>query len=216
MNSFDALKNGVDVLTARGYTNSAINNISVDAEGNPVPWFSYPATDYLRGLNLKNKIIFEYGSGCSTLFFADICKEITSVESNEPWYERVAAIAPANCKIRLRKDEIGYLNTIDEDAQLYDVIIIDGAFNRRKMAEKSIPSLAPGGFIILDNSDCHVRAAKVLHAANLIQVDMNGFCPGNLHEQATTFFFKRDFNFEPIAEWQPVKTPWNMRHFVEE
>ncbi|MBI4663445.1 MAG: class I SAM-dependent methyltransferase [Verrucomicrobia bacterium] len=216
MKAFDALKILVDVLIAKGYGNSVNNQLSVDGNGDPLPWFSYPAIDYLRGLDLTTKHLFEYGAGCSTLFWASMCKDVVSVENDRAWHAKVSSAAPPNAKVLLREDEASYFDAILEDSARYDVIVVDGGLNRRKMAERSLHRLAPGGFIILDNSDCHVRAAAVLRQADLIQVDMNGFSPINTHETTTSFFFARDFNFKPKGEWQPLKTPWCMKHYVDE
>jgi len=216
LSGFEALKCVANILVGRGYATSANNKLSLDGAGNPVPWITYPAFDYIRGLDLSQKSIFEFGAGCSTLYWATVCANVLSVESNREWFKKVRDIAPSNCKILLREDEENYLAVILEPPNQFDVIIIDGAFNRRKMAERAIQKLAPGGFIVLDNSDCHVRAAKVLRESGLIQVDMNGFAPGCPSEQTTSFFFKRDFDFQPKGEWQPVKTTWSMGHFVDE
>lgn len=33
----------------------------------PIPWYTYPAIEYLSSLDFSNKNIFEYGGGNSTL-----------------------------------------------------------------------------------------------------------------------------------------------------
>lgn len=40
---------------------------AVDGAGQPVPWYTYPATEYLSHLDLSVLSVFEYGSGNSTL-----------------------------------------------------------------------------------------------------------------------------------------------------
>ena len=216
LSGFEALKCVCNIFVGRGYANSANNRISVDAEGNPIPWIAYPAFDYIQGLDLSGKTVFEFGSGCSTLYWATVCAQVFSVENDREWFAKVSAVAPLNCKIVLCEEEENYVHTLSARSNSFDVIVIDGAFNRRKMAELAIQKLAPGGFIMLDNSDCHVKAAKVLRDSGLIQVDMNGFAPGSPSEQTTSFFLMRDFNFRPKGEYQPLKTPWCMKHFVDE
>lgn len=41
----------------------------VDKDGNSIPWFTYPAIEYLSHLDLSGCSVFEYGSGFSTLFW---------------------------------------------------------------------------------------------------------------------------------------------------
>jgi hypothetical protein len=44
----------------------------------------------------------------------------------------------------------------------------------------------------------------LLREANLIEVDLNGSVPGNRHTQTTSFFFTREFNFQPAGARQPA------------
>jgi hypothetical protein len=40
---------------------SAVKGQPVNARGEPVPWYTYPAIDYLRQLDFSDKTVFEYG-----------------------------------------------------------------------------------------------------------------------------------------------------------
>lgn len=35
----------------------------IDREGNPIPWYTYPAIEFLNSLDFSNKSVFEYGGG---------------------------------------------------------------------------------------------------------------------------------------------------------
>lgn len=54
------------------------------------PWISYDAIYFLEQYLRKEHIVFEWGSGGSTLFFADRTKHIVSIEHNKEWYDAVA------------------------------------------------------------------------------------------------------------------------------
>src|SRR5207248_5255473 len=56
-----------------------------------LPWFSYAAIDFLKSYLRNEMQVFEFGSGGSTLFFAQYCKSVASVEDNAHWCEIVAA-----------------------------------------------------------------------------------------------------------------------------
>src|SRR5215213_3851569 len=43
---------------------------SIDGHGTPIPWYSYPAIEYLKQLDFRDRTVFEFGSGNSTLFWA--------------------------------------------------------------------------------------------------------------------------------------------------
>src|SRR2546430_10979936 len=74
-----------------------------------LPWFAYAAIDFLRSYLDKEMRAFEFGSGGSTLFFAQHCKKVISVEDNAPWCEIVAAqmARPAIKKVDLRSLPVG-------------------------------------------------------------------------------------------------------------
>ena len=50
-----------------------------------LPWFSYSAIDFLKIFLRKTHRVFEFGSGGSTLFFADRCASVESVEEDPSW-----------------------------------------------------------------------------------------------------------------------------------
>lgn len=41
----------------------------VDKDGNPIPWYTYPAIEFLNSLDFSSKNVFEYGTGNSTLWW---------------------------------------------------------------------------------------------------------------------------------------------------
>lgn len=69
------------------------------------PWMVFSAIDFLDRVLEKNMSVFEYGSGGSTLFFADRVSQVVSVEHNPEWHARVAKrlgeLGIANCSLFL-------------------------------------------------------------------------------------------------------------------
>ncbi len=51
----------------------------IDANGQPLPWLTYPCIDFLRSLDLRDKSVFEWGCGHSTLFFAERANRVVSI-----------------------------------------------------------------------------------------------------------------------------------------
>src|SRR6476659_9332203 len=51
------------------------------------PWFSFAAIDYLKTLVHPQMRVFEYGSGGSTLFWAERTGEVISIEHDEQWFQ---------------------------------------------------------------------------------------------------------------------------------
>ena len=132
------------------------------------PWFSYDAIEFLKRNLRRDMDVFEWGAGGSTIFFAQRCHSVRSVESNEDWstfllnqFERYS-ISNASL-IQVPEDFVSvsefetssYCNAIVEST--YDVIIVDGVdvppFQYRPLcfarAEKHV---RPGGWIIVDDA----------------------------------------------------------------
>ncbi|MEO5647024.1 MAG: hypothetical protein ABIQ56_01610, partial [Chitinophagaceae bacterium] len=54
------------ILKDYGWSKALETGKCIDKNGNPIPWFSYPAIDFLSQLNIFDKEVFEYGCGFST------------------------------------------------------------------------------------------------------------------------------------------------------
>lgn len=186
-----------------GHALSFLEQKPVDKSNSPIPWYSYPAIEYLSGLDFRDKTFFEYGSGNSSLFWASRCRKIVSVENNEDWYALVSQNCKPNQTICLRPDKDDYVGMCLESSAKYDVIIVDGS-HRFACAQQATTCLAPGGLIILDNSDWHPKTASLLREAGLIQVDFTGFNPINYYVTTTSLFLHRDIQITPRFERLPM------------
>ncbi len=187
-----------------------------DKEGNPLPWYTYPAIEYLSQFDYRNKKIFEYGCGYSSQFWAHRAAGVVSIEDNCEWFERWSnEFKETNLAIRWRDEGEIYEQAIFEDSELYDVIVVDGK-RRAECAAAAVKKLAPGGMIILDDSDRintseeYVKAVACLKEADLIQVDFYGFCPMNNYTKTTSLFLSRDFNFQSLYKVQPINGIGNL------
>ena len=75
-------------LQRRGWDRS-FHEGPVDAEGNPIPWVTYPAQSILAQLVRPDSRVFEYGSGHSSLWWAAHAKEVVSVDHDGNWVNRI-------------------------------------------------------------------------------------------------------------------------------
>lgn len=192
------------------------DKVCEDKDGNPLPWYTYPAIEYLSQFDYTDKKIFEYGCGYSSLFWARRAQKVISIEDNLDYFNKWSAnFKEANLDIRWRDEGDIYENAIFEDNDVYDVIVIDGK-RRFQCAEAAIKKIANGGMIILDDSDRintsleYVKAVENLHAADLIQVDFYGFCPMNNYTKTTSLFLSREFNFKSLYKVQPINGIGNL------
>ena len=190
--------------------------ICADKNGNPIPWYTYPAIEYLSQFDYSQKSIFEYGCGYSSMFWANRAKKVVSIEDKTDWFERwQKEFQKENLDIRWRDEGEGYYNAIFEDNEKYDVIIVDGK-RRADCAKCAIKQLNNGGIIILDDSDRintskeYVDAVAALKSADLLQIDFYGFCPMNNYTKTTSVFFSRNFNFDSLYTIQPINGLGNL------
>lgn len=191
-------------------------NVCLDKEGNPIPWYTYPAIEYLSQLDFSNKDIFEFGCGYSSPFWASRAKNVTSIEDNLTWFQKwQTEFKQKNLDLRLRSECQSYCSSIFEDNKKYDIIVIDGKW-RDICTQNAIQALNKGGFIILDDSDRintsqeYVSSINYLTKANLIQIDFYGFCPMNVNTKATSVFLSRDFDFRSRFKVQPINGLGNL------
>ena len=183
-----------------GLLDSMVRSSAVSASGEAIPWYSYPAIEFLRQLDFKAATIFEYGCGNSTLFWAGRAKRVVSVEHERAWYEHMRSVVPANVALMYAPSQAEYVSAASRfDTERYEVIIIDGQ-SRLLCAEHALSRLNDSGFVILDNSDWFPETSKVLRAAGLLEIDFFGFGPINDYTSATSLYFRRDCVLRPLND----------------
>jgi hypothetical protein len=187
------------------YGHSASNKAGrpIDREGRPLPWYTYPAIEYIESMDWRQRNVFEYGSGNSSHFWAERAASVTSIEHDTAWFERVRSNKKSNHELLHVSDSAEYAVAIRRFPQKFDVIIIDGE-RRLDCAQIATSHLAIGGVVILDNADWFPDAAEVLRAADLIEVDFTGFGPALRYTWTTSLFMRRDFQVVPKAGRMPA------------
>ena len=204
-----------DYLQKIGWIDSFRLKQPIDVDKQPLPWYTYPAIEYIKQLDFSTQEVFEYGSGNSTIFWSKLAKRVVSIENNQKWYETVSKRVGENVTVKLIMDDALYIQEI-LNYESFDIIVIDGSHSRLDCAKVAINKLKSGGIIILDNSDWHVKTAKLLRDSNLIQVDMTGLGPINAYTWTTSFFLHRDFNLQPKGINQPEHGIGSLKQYAKE
>jgi len=214
-----AAREGIKILVHisknYGWLKSKKAGRCIDADGEPIPWLTYPAIDFIKQLDVSDLSVFEYGSGSSTLFWAKRARKVVSVESDPSWFQQVASRAPSNTEVILASGDVeAYVDKITK-YEKFDIIVIDGTGESRLQCCQIAPRfLSDRGFVILDDSDMWLKSAAALRNANLIQVDFTGLAPLNCDWHTTSLFFSRQYAIQPLDGHQPHKsvaqpaTPW--------
>lgn len=175
----------------QGQWRSVRECMAVDVNGAAIPWYTYPAIEYLKSFDFKGCDVFEFGSGNSSLYWAGRAKSVVSVEDDKGWFEVVSKRKMPNQLLIHRSDESGYVNALAEQNRRFDIIVIDGSW-RKQCALGAINCLKDDGMIVLDNSDrvVELECGRLLRDNSFIQIDFSGFGPINGYCWTTSIFMR--------------------------
>jgi hypothetical protein len=178
-----------------GWTNSITTGTVTDVENKPLPWVTYPFIHFIAN-RLNNTIeIFEFGSGNSTLYYAERAAMVSSVENDKFWFEKIKNSMPANvslfyCDLVYGGDYCNYAITTNK---LYDLIIVDGR-DRINCCINSAAALNAGGVMILDDSDRkeYEPALTFFEESGFKKIDFWGIAPMVDYLKCTTIFYRNN------------------------
>ena len=202
-NIMSQLKNFKILAIEFGQWRSIKGRRCIDNKGNFIPWYTYPAIEFLKQFDFSDKSVFEWGSGNSSFFWAIRAKEVISIEDDKKWFDIINQNKLDKQKVILHDRKNDYENSILDENKNFDIIVIDGKY-RYECSKNAVKCLNKGGIIILDNSERYFKIAKMLRKCNLIQVDFNGFGPINNYTWTTSLFLSRNFNFRIKYQLHPI------------
>jgi len=176
----------------------------VDLSGNTIPWYTYPAIEYLSRFNFKDKAVFEWGSGNSSVFWANRAGSVVSIESDKTWYDRIVEKKLSNQETHLAVEESVYTEAILKQESKYDIIVIDGQ-HRLECTKNAVKCINKSGMIIFDNSDWFPNSLRFLREQGFIQIDFCGFGPGIHFTWATSIFLGPEFDHDSFSFSKPLE-----------
>lgn len=182
------------IFDSYGYYLSKERKLPVDNSGNPIPWYTYPAIEWLSCLDFSDKKVWEWGAGNSSLWWGSRSKFTYSVDDDQVWVDKIKSKRSKKQEIYFYSTE-HYVNSILYKGCLYDVIVIDGS-HRLECAKLAINCVSLTGMIILNNSNWCKNTAMFLRDAGFIQIDFNGLGALNEYAWTTSVFLTKDFNFK--------------------
>jgi hypothetical protein len=177
-----------------GHFRSSLKSRALDKSGKAIPWYTYPAIDFLRQKEMNEKSVLEFGSGQSTLWWAARVKTVSSFESDAAWFNYVVNQIPNNVTLTLTDDSAAEVPRL-LDTSKFDVIIVDG-LDRLICARMSIAFLNEGGAVIVDNSegywgrDGEYPIIDFFRAEGFSRIDFYGYAPGVILPSCTSLFFR--------------------------
>lgn len=133
------------------------------------PWLTRDAVRFLDLWLKPTDVVFEWGSGRSTVWLARRVAKVISIERNSLWYATVKHLAARWQRTTERIDlllvPVGagsddqYARAIDRFDQDFDLIVVDGDV-RDACALNAIGKLKPGGLLLVDNANWFVPCAS--------------------------------------------------------
>jgi precorrin-6B methylase 2 len=177
-------------LAEDGWFKSYRRGIPIDAAGNPLPWLTYPAIEFLKSRLNEDLTLFEYGCGFSTKWYCTKVKEVTSVENNREWAERVQESLPKNGKVLFKEDQNEFVKAIEQAGRV-DVIVVDG-MAREECYRRATSFLTPRGIIIADNSEREDFADSwpKLQEDGFKKITFTGITPSHFVKSQTSILYR--------------------------
>jgi hypothetical protein len=167
----------------------------VDAAGEAIPWYTYPAIEFLGNLTTEPLSLFEYGSGNSTIWSAKRVSHIVSVEHDRAWYDQVKQKTPTAQNLEyIWSEQDCYEGQIARYQKEFDIIVIDG-IRRPGCAQHALAHIKSfgGSIVILDNSDWYpALTGFITKELGWSRVDMSGFGPINDYTWTTSIWMNQE------------------------
>jgi hypothetical protein len=176
-----------------GWFRSYKTKEAVDKNCKPIPWCTYSFIKFIEPRLSKEFNVFEYGSGNSTIWYAERVKYIVSVEHEEKWANKLKQSLPDNANLILQKRDNykNYIKMVGTLGIVFDIIIIDGIF-RVECVSESLNHLNDGGVIIFDNSEREEYSSSIeaLNSQSFKRIDFIGLGPVTSIQTTTSIFYK--------------------------
>ncbi len=176
-----------------GWFNAFKAGEPIGQNSEPLPWVTYSFIDFISERLNKDFSIFEFGSGNSTLFFAERVKNVTTVEHNADWYNKLKEKLPGNVELILSKSDLkeDYLDGLKKSDKNYDIIFIDG-IHRVGCCYTAVNHLTDNGVIILDDSEReeYKEGIEYLKSKGFKRIDFWEIPPGMFIRKCTTIFYQ--------------------------
>ncbi len=135
------------------------------------PWLTRDAVKFLAEALRAQDAGMEFGSGRSTLWFAQRLKTLISIEGNEFWHAKVQAMirdAGLGSRVDHRKcvrqeDYVAQAASVADDS--LDFCLVDGEF-RDECAIAILPKLRSGALLVVDNVNWYLPHATTASPAS--------------------------------------------------
>lgn len=160
---------------------------------NGAPWFVPVSVDFIEERIQPTWLCFEWGSGWSTVWLAELTAQVVAVEHDQAWHKQtiqfLADYHYTNAEVIYKPLDAGYADHIlTFPDKHFDLIEIDGR-RRADCTRNAISKLKPGGVLIIDNSEREAYQ-KSINEAGIRKWEHVDFCSGNSEGWTTSVYWK--------------------------
>lgn len=178
-----------------GHFRSSLAGRAVAADGSPLPWYTYPAIDFLAARDYAGRSVLEFGGGQSTLWWQKRARSVVTFESDPAWEAKLTGQVTANVSLHHMPIELPDDQCLAQmkraiDGRKFDVIVVDGHM-RCELTDIAFHHLAPGGAIVLDDSEGYLLYEEI-RWRDCRRIDFFGFAPGALRRRCTSVVYVDD------------------------
>jgi hypothetical protein len=150
------------------YIKDRLNVIAYEWRHPDAPWLTRDMIRILESWFRPDDQGLEWGSGRSTLWFAQRIGRLLSVEHDEQWYSKIKnhieSKGLSNVDYRLSENEAEYVAVTERlTNRSLDLVLVDG-IARDRCALAALPLLRPNGILVIDNSNWYLPSSS--HAPN--------------------------------------------------
>ncbi|MBS0541875.1 MAG: hypothetical protein JSR47_24135 [Proteobacteria bacterium] len=190
-----ALATPLRFSTRTGHFRSSLAARAVAADGTPLPWYTYPAIDFLAARDYADRQVLEFGGGQSTLWWQARARGVVTFESHYGWEARLARMRAPDLELHHMPVELPDEACLAEIVRLlggrtFDVIVLDGHL-RRELVAIAFDHLAPNGAILLDDAE-GFEVQGELEQRDCRRIDFMGFAPGVARQHCTSLVYVGD------------------------
>ena len=136
-------------LRTKGWMRSNEVGAPVNRDGNPIPWYTYPAVDFIDPRIRPDFRVFEFGSGHSSLWYSNRVDEVVAVEDSENWASAMQERSPPNLTVIHEPDLNDYAVEVTVHGS-FDIVVIDGRV-RQNCVAPTLEAITDDGVVILDD-----------------------------------------------------------------
>lgn len=176
-----------------GHFRSSLHSLSMDGSGRPIPWYIYPAIEFLSRQDFSSKRVLEFGGGQSTCWWAERTREVVTIEEDARWCDTIRKVAPANVCVHhvpldTRERNISAIRSLLATLGQFDVIVVHGHL-KLECGRLAFEHLAPRGAVVFDNAEWPSLKAIIRTKKS---VPFHGYVPGVHRMQDRTVAFEDD------------------------